>query len=195
MMYDDAASNWGHRDNILSPLHNKVSIGIAYDNNSIYFVEDFENDYVMWNVLNVNNSQVTMQGTIEKQGLTIKSIDVFYDRPAALTIDQLGNPPYQGGYDAGTYIALVVPPAPSGQYYDWSGITVKGIVADNWNQNGNDFQISFSLSPAIATYGKGVYTLYVEVGSSTADSPYHLFCLDKLETAFPYCCAVRSISL
>jgi uncharacterized protein YkwD len=170
MMYDDAASDWGHKDNILNPLHNEVSIGIAYDNNNVYFVEDFENDYVSWSIRNVDNNQVTMQGTIQEQGLTIKSIDVFYDNPSPLTVSQLENPPYQGGYDTGTYVATVVPPAPSGQYYDWSGISVTGIVADNWNQNGNTFQISFSLSQAVAVYGNGVYTLYMDTGTSTADS-------------------------
>ena len=41
MMNDDAASNWGHKDNILDPTHNKVSIGIAYDGSNIYGVQDF----------------------------------------------------------------------------------------------------------------------------------------------------------
>ncbi|HLC23617.1 MAG TPA: CAP domain-containing protein, partial [Dehalococcoidia bacterium] len=31
MMYDDAGSDWGHRDNILNKWHKKVNIGIAYD--------------------------------------------------------------------------------------------------------------------------------------------------------------------
>lgn len=31
MMYKDWMWDWGHRDNILDPFHNKVSIGIAYD--------------------------------------------------------------------------------------------------------------------------------------------------------------------
>jgi len=170
MMYNDSASNWGHRDNILNPLHNEVSIGIAYDNNNVYFVEDFINDYISWNQLSVNSTEVTMQGTIQNQTSNIQQVDIFYDNPSPLSVNQLNNPPYQDGYDPGTYAAIVVPPASSGYYYNWSGVNVTGIVADNWNQNGNSFQISFSMSQAIAVYGNGVYTLYLEIGNSTADS-------------------------
>lgn len=42
MMYDDASSNWGHRDNILNPSHHSVSIGIAYDNQRFVMVQDFQ---------------------------------------------------------------------------------------------------------------------------------------------------------
>jgi uncharacterized protein YkwD len=163
MMYDDSASNWGHKDNILNPLHNKVSVGIAYDSNNIYFVEDFENDYVSWNVLNVNDNRVTMQGTIQKQGLTIQSVSIFYDNPQTLTVAQIESAPYNGGYDPGTYVGMVLPP-------NWQATGAITITSDNWNQNGNNFQIGFSMSQAIATYGKGVYTLYVQTGPSTADS-------------------------
>lgn len=163
MMYDDASSNWGHKDNILNPLHNKVSIGIAYDNHNVYFVQDFEDDYVTWNTLSVNSNQVTMQGTIQKQGLTIQSVSIFYDKPTSLTVAQLDNSPYNGGYDPGTYVGMALP-------QNWQATGAITIPADSWNQNGVSFQISFSLSQAIAAYGKGVYTLYVQTGPSTADS-------------------------
>ena len=42
MMFDDAESNWGHRDNILTPDHQSVSIGIAFDKNNFVMVQDFE---------------------------------------------------------------------------------------------------------------------------------------------------------
>jgi hypothetical protein len=163
MMNDDASSNWGHKDNILNPLHNKVSIGIAYDDHNVYFVQDFEDAYVTWTERNVNGNQVTLQGSIQKEGLNIQSVTIFYDKPTNLTIIQLENPPYQDGYDPGTYVGMALP-----QNYQATGAIT--ITADNWSQNGNNFQISFSLSQAIATYGTGVYTLYVETGSSTADS-------------------------
>jgi uncharacterized protein YkwD len=161
MMYNDSSSNWGHRDNILDPLHNRVSIGIAYDNNNVYLVQDFENDYISWNVLNANDNQVTLQGTIQGQQSDIEQIAIFYDNPAPLTPSQLEQAPYQNGYDAGTYVGLALPP----NWQAKEGIT---ITADSWTQNGNNFQISFSLSQAVAALGKGVYTIYVETGSSTA---------------------------
>ncbi|MFN3805410.1 MAG: CAP domain-containing protein [Pyrobaculum sp.] len=36
MIYDDAESNWGHRDSLLDPCHNKVSIAAAWDGKSLY---------------------------------------------------------------------------------------------------------------------------------------------------------------
>lgn len=43
MMFDDASSGWGHRDNILDPHHKSVSIGISYLNDKIFvMVQDFE---------------------------------------------------------------------------------------------------------------------------------------------------------
>jgi uncharacterized protein YkwD len=163
MMYDDASSNWGHRDNILDPLHNRVSIGVAYNNHNVYLVQDFENDYVSWNVLNANNNQVTLEGTIQGQQSGIEQIGIFYDNPTPLTSSQLEQAQYQDGYDAGTYVGLVLPP----NWQATGGIT---ITADSWTQSGNNFQISFSLSQAVAAFGKGVYTLYLETGSSTADA-------------------------
>ncbi|HZS73225.1 MAG TPA: hypothetical protein VFA69_01860 [Candidatus Nitrosotalea sp.] len=42
MMFNDSTSNWGHKLNILNPFHSSVSIGIAYDENSVVLVQDFE---------------------------------------------------------------------------------------------------------------------------------------------------------
>ncbi len=164
MMNDDAAWNWEHKDNILNPLHNKVSIGIAIDHNNAYFVEDFENDYISWTQLNDTNNQVMMQGTIQRpQQSIIQQIAIFYDNPSPLTVDQIEQTQYQGGYDAGTYIGSVLPP-------NWQATEGTTITADNWHQSGNDFRFSFSLLQAIAAHEHGVYTLYMEMGNSTADS-------------------------
>jgi len=163
MMYDDAASNWGHRDNILNPLHNKVSIGIAYDSNNVYLVQDFENDFVTWTTLRCSSNQVIMQGTMMKAGLSISGVAVFYDKVGNLTAQQLSNPPYQGGYDVGTSVGMALP---SG-WQAGDGIT---ITASTWSQTGQNFAINFDLSTAFARYGKGVYTLYLMTGSSTDSS-------------------------
>jgi uncharacterized protein YkwD len=170
MMNDDAAWNWEHKDNILNPIHNKVSIGIAYDQNYMYFVEDFENDYISWIQLNNTNNQVMMQGKLQRQHGDIKQIAIFYDNPSPLTASQLEQAPYQSGYDAGTYVGSVLPP-------NWQAAEGITITADNWYQNGDSFRVSFSLLQAIEVHAHGVYTLYLETGNSTADSltTYSLF--------------------
>jgi len=42
MMFKDEEWNWDHRDNILNPKHESVSIGISYDERRLVLVEDFE---------------------------------------------------------------------------------------------------------------------------------------------------------
>ena len=41
MVYDDADYEWGNRDNILYEDYTAVSIGVAYDDNNLYLVQDF----------------------------------------------------------------------------------------------------------------------------------------------------------
>ena len=42
MMYDDAHSDWGHRDNILMESHRVVNIGIFWNKKRVTFVQHFE---------------------------------------------------------------------------------------------------------------------------------------------------------
>lgn len=162
MMYDDASSDWAHKDNILNPNHNKVSIGIATDSHNVYLVQDFEDDYVSWSQLSYTNGVVTMEGTLQKQA-TIQQVAIFYDNATSLTASQLGQAPYNSGYNPGTFVGLVLP---SG-YVSEGGIT---IGATTWVQDGTSFDVSFPMNQAIDVYSQGVYTLYLETGSSTTDS-------------------------
>lgn len=165
MMYDDAAWNWEHRDNIMNAFHNKVSIGIAYDGSNIYFVEDFEDDYISWSTLTLS-TQIAIQGTISKAGQTILQGAIYFDQPTNLTTQRLENPPYNGAYDSGTYVGMVVSPPPSGEEYSppTEGIM---IIATTWEQTGQNFNIKFVLSSAFAKYGHGIYTLLLFTGSNS----------------------------
>ncbi len=162
MMYDDASSDWAHRDNILTASHNKVSIGIAYDSHNVYLVQDFEDDYVSWSQLSYSGGIVTMKGTIERQG-NIQQVAIYFDNANGLTASQLGQAPYTSGYNPGTFVGLVLP---SG-FISQSGITIE---ATTWIQNGRSFDVSFPLNSAIEANSQGIYTLYLETGQSTTDS-------------------------
>lgn len=165
MMYNDSMCNWGHRDNILNPAHNKVSIGLAYDTNNVYFVEDFENDYIEWTTLNVSgNNDVVMEGTFTDTGFSIRLLSIFFDEaPTNLTSVQLEKQPYNGSYTIGTFVGMVVPPG----YISPKGLT---ITAKNWVQTSDKFQIQFNLSRARKLYGKGVYTLYLQTELNLAEA-------------------------
>jgi len=157
MMYNDSYWDWGHRNNILNPFHNKVSIGIAYDDHNLYFVQDFENDYIRWSTMSITkNGEVTMSGSFESKELSAEWINIFYDPlPSNLTSVQLEKAPYDGGYAPGNFVGMALP---SG-YESVEGIT---ITAQTWIQTGKAFQIRFNLSQAFNAHGKGVHTLYLQ---------------------------------
>ena len=168
MMYQDSASNWGHRDNILNPFHNEVSIGISQDNNRLYFVEDFIDDYVHWSTFTVTQNQVTLIGSLSQQ-VSLSQVSIFYDSlPSNLTAHQLDNSPYDGSYTQGTYAGMVLPP----NYQSQQGIT---ITAQTWVQSALAFQIEFDLSQVFNAYGKGVYTIYLQTTSQDSLTTYSIW--------------------
>jgi uncharacterized protein YkwD len=148
----------GHWLNIVNPFHNRVDIGIAYGNNNYYIVQDFENDYVVWENLTVSDKQVEMRGEIQKHGLAIASVDIYYDKPVNLTIQQLGGPPYNYSYDLGTFVGMVLP---SG-WESTEGIT---ITAGVWSQTMQNFEVKFEPSEALRSFGSGVYTFCLKCSS------------------------------
>jgi len=119
MMNDDAASNWGHKKNILDPNHTHVNFGIAYTNDRFYFVENFENNLVNWQTVQLTGGTLMLSGTI-LPGYVMDSIDVFSDpSPKTLTENDLDNsPPYNAGYyDQGTDVGMIVPRPMGNSYY------------------------------------------------------------------------------
>lgn len=162
MVYNDSAHQNGHRFNILDPYHNYVSIGIAYNTNFVYLVQDFENLYIKWNYLPYLNvkDQVALSGNFS-MSKDIQLIQIFYDPlPSPLTPSELSGPLYSDGYDQGTFIGGVVP----------SGFMVQGgatIIASQWSVYQDRFFITFNIGKLIEVYGKGVYTIYVAVQSSS----------------------------
>jgi uncharacterized protein YkwD len=175
MVYNDSSCcNNGHRDNIFSPLHNKVSIGVAYNATTVYFDEEFENDYVNLSFTFSGASAsvpyyVTMTGT-PSSAPTPDSIYIAYDpTPSAETPAALNAGPHE--YDVGTLMGGVLPksgfPAQCGQFD--TGITV---CADAWTFTSTQMTIKFSMQNFVNAqgFGPGVYTIYLITGSSTSSA-------------------------
>jgi len=119
MLNDDAASNWGHKKNILDPTHTEVNFGIAYDDERFYFVENFEDNLVNWQTIKLQGTNLVLAGTI-KPGYSMSDIDVYSDpAPKSLTENDLNNsPPYNAGYyDQGTDVGMIVPVLTDNSYY------------------------------------------------------------------------------
>lgn len=171
MNNDSLCCNNGHRDNILNPFHNRVSIGIAYDLTHIYFVEDFETYLANLVTPVINGTIVTLQGST-LQTLSPTSIQIFYDNtPAQLSAAQL-NTEYNGPYNAGTFVGGVLPSCDrllQSCYRFSQGITVS---ASSWSVTSSSIDIAFSLGNFVKADGNGVYTIYLTQGSQS--SPEYL---------------------
>ncbi len=163
MMYNDSTCcNNGHRDNILNPNHNQVSIGIAYNGSAIYFTEDFIDNYINWgNSPGYAQDTVYLNGTLQS-GYTISQIEVSYDPTVqGMSRSQLDN---TSDYGYGTAIAGVVQ---SPLYYYPN---IQTIDASEYNVNGNQFTVSFNMQQLISQYGAGEYTVMVYLDNSTGGS-------------------------
>lgn len=154
MMYDDAESYWGHRDNILDKWHNKVNIGIAYDSMHLAYVQDFEEDYINW------SKPISYHGILNMEGTTsIGSIDMvtlYYDpKPQALNQSQLlHDPEYTGSYGLGQEIGYILE---SGYYVEGT----KYVEASVWQvSSSGHFLISANIEPLLYK-GGGVYTVVI----------------------------------
>lgn len=106
----------GHRRNILNKWHKKVNLGIAYNNESLHLVQQFEGDYIRFSKLPaLEGSVLSFAGNVS-EGLTITgAIQVWYDPPPhSLTLGQLGK---TYAYNSGQPAAFVRSPAPLGSFY------------------------------------------------------------------------------
>jgi uncharacterized protein YkwD len=153
MMYNDSeCCNNGHRENILDPIHNQVSIGIAYNASTVYFAEDFVDDFVDWSRYGptASNYEMYMSGTLDG-GYRVNSTIISYDQPVRnMSYAELKA---TSSYGYGTEIAGVV----SSPLYYYPGLVT--IVADQYSVNGRSFDISYNLRDVITRNGEGAYTI------------------------------------
>ena len=169
MVYNDSSCcNNGHRYNILNPLRNKVSIGVAYDAKNLYFDEEFENNYVALNFNATGKSSpnpyyITMTGVPTQQITSPDAIYIAFDStPTAETISQLESGPHE--YGPGTLLGGVLPSNGLGCGQFQKGITV---CADRWTFRSSGMEIAFSMNEFVKNSGPGVYTIYLIAGPDT----------------------------
>ncbi|HUY70589.1 MAG TPA: CAP domain-containing protein [Candidatus Baltobacteraceae bacterium] len=172
MMYNDqACCNNGHRENILDPNHNQVSIGVSYDAGRVYLTQDFVDDYISWsNGPAYSAGEVTLPGQLQN-GYSVQSVEVAYDQPIVnMSVAQL-NATSEYGY--GDTVAGVV--SDSSYYYD----NITTIVADRYQTGGSGFNIQFNMQNLVSQYGPGEYTLLIWLnqtgGNSFLGSTYTIF--------------------
>jgi uncharacterized protein YkwD len=167
MMHNDAACcKNGHRDNILDPQHNRISIGIAINEqtSAIYFTEDFEDNYIKFSQPIYQGGTVNLVGTTSTS-LSVSQLVIYYDpTPQPMTVAQLDA---TFSYDPGTFVGGVFPPCSSGCTYYPGAVSV---YATQWQIGSDRINITFSMGKFVAADGSGVYTIYLLTGSSTGTS-------------------------
>lgn len=128
----------GHRRNILDPWHHSVSLGIACDDVSCALVQQFEGDYVDYDVLpSIQSGALAVAGEL-LEGFALSSIQIWYDQPPeALTLGQLDR---TFSYFTGQRpMVFVRPPAGPGRFYPDD-------VADySWERGPDPYEVSPSL--------------------------------------------------
>jgi uncharacterized protein YkwD len=165
MMYNDSlCCNNGHRLNIINPLHNRVSLGLAYNSTTLYFVEEFENYYINLSYNVSKTYSFSMAGAFVLQVASPRQVYVTFDAtPSPETPAQLNSGPKE--YGPGDLVGGVLPPCSEGCTVFASGVTVRATV---WQATPRQVNIAFDLSRFIQVYGAGVYTVYLVTGVDTS---------------------------
>lgn len=174
MMYDDAASNWGHRDTIIDPNHNYVNFGIAFDNDNFYFVQHFETILIEWSKIEIQKNKLKMIGKLPDD-FSISHFEIFSDdAPKQLSGQELNQKsPYdQNYYDRGTLASMILEPPPTYSFYEECDIQKIMItddlgnteciyyeIYDNYSTLSNQIDISVEVSKWLEL--DDVHTLYV----------------------------------
>ena len=173
MMYDDADSDWGHRDNILRPGHRSVNLGIAWNGRLLTFAQHFEGgDVEGIDLALTSDGRLSLSLRKRAPGTELgRIVSVYYDplpvprSPAE--IGALHSYCVGGGFttECGEPVARVLAPPGTGRFYP--DLEPSEIVADVWRETALDFELRAELG-ALARE-PGVYTVQVwrDSGRST----------------------------
>jgi predicted transglutaminase-like cysteine proteinase/uncharacterized protein YkwD len=180
---------------ILYKWNKKVNIGIAYNSEYLFLVQQFEGESI-----NFSQLPTIQKGILSFSGLNIpgfkiaSSISVYYNpTPSYLTPTQLNNVPWEG---SGRIVAMISETQPfnaglfsysSFQYTDPYTVSddatvpplgsltgavpiqvqmnISRTAASNWVVQGSTFSITADLNQVVSRFGSGVYTIYVSGAS------------------------------
>ncbi len=173
MIYDDAHADWGHRDNILTPSHRTVNIGVAYDETYFAFVQHFEGGDVVAlqpPVFSGTTLAFTLQNVTGKFGVR-EVISVYYDPPPSpKTVEEISALPSYcvgGGFRSkcdDPAVAFIIPPPPPNSNY--GNLETEIVVADLWTVEGDTLTVQADLGDRAAN--EGYYTIIVFADESSA---------------------------
>lgn len=158
MIYDDAESDWGHRDSILDPTNNFVSVYALWDDSRLFLVIHMMKIWVEWITPPVIREKAFIaEGRILLNGSKLHSVLIYYSSPNTSRIfnSRLNVLETCSSYSVGELIAVVVP-----EPYYYAGI--KTIRPLKWLISNQYFRIEFPVNLIRGREGLYTIVLYVE---------------------------------
>jgi len=179
MVYDDAESDWGHRDNILDPYQTHVNFGVAYDDENFYYVQHFEKNIIRWDRIELTDNNILYLDGELLPGFVFREIYIYEDpNPKQLTGSILNNEePYNlGYYDQGKLVGSLVKPLGSNAFYkecndgtlrtlDEQGVEecVEYEIYNEYEKTTNHFSLNVDVSKWMNR--DGLHSIYVFIRS------------------------------
>ena len=176
MMYDDAESDWGHRDTIIDPSYDRVNIGIAHNELGTTFFQHFEFVAVEYvDQPSIQNGDLVF--SVRPLGdQSIAEILVYYDPlPQPRTAEAIGSLRSYctgGGFTAECdgvrpVLRILMPPELRwGEGYTYADLAHTDIVAKKWQTLDGFVRVEAPMTDVVSR--DGVYTLMLW---SDADEP------------------------
>ncbi|MEM4964845.1 MAG: hypothetical protein QXT13_11940 [Pyrobaculum sp.] len=188
MIYEDADSDWGHRDSLLDPCNNKVSIAAAWDGSVFYIAVYMVSDWADWVVPPTYNAgRFELKGYVKLPPLEELrgfgphyQICIYRDVPDATYV-------HRRSYSIGNLYACVLPREYRGEY-----IGVKTIYADRYvaYKSGDRWYLDVSLRLDLPRDG-ALYTIVMySAPTGTRWTPYRSY--DRLKRCVIFEYTVRT---
>ncbi|MEM4964343.1 MAG: hypothetical protein QXT13_09380 [Pyrobaculum sp.] len=188
IIYEDAPSDWGHRDSLLDPCNNKVSIAAAWDGSVFYIAVYMVSDWADWVVPPTYNAgRFELKGYVKLPPLEELrgfgphyQICIYRDVPDATYV-------HRRSYSIGNLYACVLPREYRGEY-----IGVKTIYADRYvaYKSGDRWYLDVSLRLDLPRDG-ALYTIVMySAPTGTRWTPYRSY--DRLKRCVIFEYTVRT---
>lgn len=142
MMFNDfLCCHNGHKNNILDKLHTNVSIGIAFNEYHFVLVQNFENNYLRYNLSNENDEYLLEAKMLDpKKNLQISHISFYVDNlPNQREYEENKN---KLNYSMGDLGLIVSKPLEFYEQYVQPE-SYRIIEAENWDIHDDGINISF----------------------------------------------------
>ena len=168
MMHNDLlCCKDGHKNNILDRLHTNVSIGIAFNEYFFVLVQNFENNYLVYNFSHENDKfQLKAKMLDPKKNLELSHISLYFDSlPSPADYEENKN---KLNYSMGNLGLIVSKPLEFYEQYVQPE-NYRIIEAENWDIHNGGMNISFNL-PDDSEINDRLVTMVIYADNKTKNS-------------------------